>query len=44
MGQELIARAHFRGVVRKRLMPLAPAPGAGAHTVFMASLQRRLHL
>ena len=33
VGQELIARAHFRGVVRKRLMPLATAPGAGAHTV-----------
>ncbi|KAK9842541.1 hypothetical protein WJX81_005172 [Elliptochloris bilobata] len=30
VGQELIARAHFRGVVRKRLMPLALAPGADA--------------
>ncbi len=29
VGQELIARAHFRGVVRKRLMPVALAPGAG---------------
>lgn len=44
VGQELIARAHFRGVVRKRLMPLAPAPGAGAHTVSVASAQRRVHV
>ncbi len=29
VGQELIARAHFRGVVRKRLMPVALAPGTG---------------
>jgi folate-binding protein YgfZ len=29
VGQELIARAHFRGVVRKRLMPVTLAPGAG---------------
>lgn len=27
VGQELIARAHYQGVVRKRLMPAAITPG-----------------
>ena len=44
VGQELIARAHFRGVVRKRLMPLALAPGAGAHTVSAIFAQCRLQV
>lgn len=30
VGQELMARTHFRGVVRKRLAPVALAPGTGA--------------
>jgi transferase CAF17, mitochondrial len=29
VGQELIARVHHRGVVRKRLMPVAVLPPAG---------------
>lgn len=30
VGQELVARTHFRGMVRKRLMPLVLVPHAGA--------------
>lgn len=30
VGQELVARTHFRGMVRKRLMPLVLMPHAGA--------------
>ena len=30
VGQELVARTHFRGIVRKRLMPLVLMPHAGA--------------
>ena len=29
VGQELVARTHFRGVVRKRLMPVVLRPQAG---------------
>jgi len=29
VGQELVARTHFRGVVRKRLMPVVLLPHAG---------------
>lgn len=30
VGQELIARSHFRGVIRKRLMPVEIAGGMSA--------------
>lgn len=30
VGQELIARSHFRGVIRKRLMPVDIAGGKSA--------------
>ena len=33
MGQELVARTHFRGMVRKRLMPIVLVPHAGANKV-----------
>ncbi len=29
VGQELVARTHFRGAVRKRLMPVVLKPQAG---------------
>ena len=29
VGQELVARTHFRGAVRKRLMPVVLRPQAG---------------
>lgn len=30
IGQELIARTHYKGVVRKRLVPFEMTPEAGA--------------
>lgn len=48
LGQELTARSHFRGVVRKRLMPVALCPGPDAaaavavgSTVVDAALQKK---
>lgn len=29
VGQELVARTHFRGMVRKRIMPIVLVPHAG---------------
>lgn len=33
VGQELIARSHFRGVIRKRLMPIEISGGKSAASI-----------
>lgn len=39
VGQELIARSHFRGVIRKRLMPVNIAGGKPSTMHFEKSTQ-----
>ena len=41
VGQELIARTHFRGVVRKRLTPVMLEGSPGAHRPQLCLQQRQ---
>lgn len=43
VGQELIARTHFRGIVRKRLLPVTSEPSSGEPQRYTIRLRKYRH-